>query len=612
MADPSRDRKATSPLPSPGWSDVVELLTWQVGPAELYEPGPVGRWFPGGALNVAVNCVDRHLADRADQPAILWEGEPGERRTVTYAQLHAEVGALAEALAGLDVGAGDRVALHLGWLPETVVAMLACARLGAMHVVLPTPLPVDALAERLAQVAPRVLVTQDGAWRHGTILPLKARADEAVAAATSVEQTIVVRRTGVDVSWYEGDRWYHELMAEPRGGRRSTPAGPAILDADHPLLATHLPHRRGRTLLAVHGGATLLASAVAVHRDGLRDPDGGPFWCAVDIAWLAGQVHGVYGPLACGDTAVMFEGMLDAPTRRRAWEVVERYRVTSLTTTPSVLGNLRRWGDSRPRPDQVASLRRIVAAGEPLDPSLRTWVAETLPAAVQLADGWGQIELGGIVVVDPPTGELGCDPELDIVGTDGRAVAPTRTGELVLRAPWAGAVVRIDGPGADEMADRRQRYGGMYATGDRARRLPDGSLEVLGRMDAVVSISGQLVSLDEVRQVLLEHPFVADAIVAERPDPRTGRALVAGIVVSVDGVEDERILSDDLGRTVHDALGGLAQPRTIALVDRTGPELTATERRAALRALLATGDDTVVRLQWDQFLAAAAAWTGDI
>jgi acetyl-CoA synthetase len=611
MAEPRATFRGPA-APSPGWAAVVRLLAWQTPPDTLYEPGPDGgRWFPGAALNVAVNCVDRHLADRPDAPAVLWEGEPGEQRSLTYAELHAEVVALADALAGLDVGVGDRVALHLGWLPETVVAMLACARLGALHVVLPTPLPVDALAERLAQVAPRVLITQDGAWRHGTILPLKARADEAVAAATSVEQTIVVRRTGVDVAWYEGDRWYHELVAEPRGGRDRSRAAPATLAGDHPLLATHLPHRRGHGSLAVHGGASLLASAVAVHRGGLADPGGGTFWCAVDIAWLAGQVHGVYGPLGCGDTAVMFEGMLDAPTRRRTWEIVERYGVTSLTTTPSVLGNLRRWADSRPRPAQVVSLRRVVTAGEPLDPSVRAWVAETLPPDVELADGWGQIELGGVVTVDPPAGEPVCDPVPDIVAPDGRPVASGVEGELVLRAPWAGTVVRVDGPGAEELVGRWRRYPGAYATGDRARRLPDGSLVVLGRIDEVVSISGQLVSLAEVRQVLLDHPFVEDAVVTERPDARTGRGLVAAVVLAPEPVADEATLAAELARTVRESLGGLAQPRTIALVDAIGDELGEDERRAALGALLATGDDVVVHLQWAQFLTAAAANAGD-
>jgi acetyl-CoA synthetase len=590
------------------WTAVADELAWQSPAEELYRDGPDGgRWFPGGSLNVAVNCVDRHLGTRADQVAILWEGEPGDRRAITYGELQAEVLALSEALAAVELGPGDRVALHLGWLPETVVAMLACARLGATHVVLPTPLPGDALAERLGQVAPRVLITQDGAWRHGTMLPLKARADEAVAAAASVEQTIVVRRTGVDVAWYEGDRWYHEVIAGPRGGRDRSPLPPAVLASHHPLLATHLPHRRGEASLAIHGGATLLASAVALHRSGLAEPGAGPYWCAVDIAWLAGQVHGVYGPLACGDTAVMFEGMLDAPTRTRAWEIVERYGVSSLTTTPSVLGNLHRWSDSRPRGEQLASLRRIVAAGEPLDASLRTWISEILPADVRIADGWGQIELGGIVVVDPRAGPATCPTGRDIVDPEGRPVAPEAVGELVLRHPWAGEVVRIEGPGAEEMRRRRQRYPDAYATGDRARRRPDGSPSVLGRMDAIVSISGQLVSLAEVRRVLLDHPFVTDAVVAERLDPRTGRALVAAVVVSADERRDDTAVAADIGRAVHESLGGLARPRTIAFLDRVGDELNADERRAGLRSLLATDDDPVLRLEWTQFLAATAA-----
>ncbi|MGH3735470.1 MAG: AMP-binding protein, partial [Micromonosporaceae bacterium] len=381
------------------WAGIAELLDWQRPPEALYQEG---RWFPGGRINVAVNCVDRHLDTRSGQPAFHWEGEPGDRRTVTYGELHREVTAVAAALRGLGVAAGDRVALHLGWLPETVVAMLACARIGALFTMLPIPLPAEALAERLADLGPKVLFTQDGAWRHGTIIPAKARADEALTAGHGVEYTVVVRRTGLDVDWYEGDRWLHDMLARSRPGTPPPDGSAAELDADHPLLAANLANRRGRPVTVVHGAGPTLANAAALHRYGLSP--GGVFWVAGDIAWLVGQVHGVIGPLAWGDTAVMFEGMLDVPHHQRLWELVERYAVATLVATPSVLNRVRDWSDAGAPAAARRSLRQVIAVAEPFDAALRGWIAQQVlhaPGAV-VGDAWGQMELGGAVIVDHP------------------------------------------------------------------------------------------------------------------------------------------------------------------------------------------------------------------
>ncbi|WP_052745866.1 AMP-binding protein [Allosalinactinospora lopnorensis] len=380
------------------WARVAGDLSWDEPWHTLHTPDtPYGRWFAGGRINLAANCVGRHAARHGARIAVQWEGEPGDRRELTYRELHDEVRAFASVLRGLGVGPGDRVALHLGWLPETVVAMLGCAHVGAVHTVVPTPLPAEALAERLADFGPRLLVTQDGAWRHGTILPLKARADEALTAVGGVEQTVVVRRTGVDVAWYAGDRWWHEL----RAAIPEEPAPPVALEAEHRLLATPMATRRGRPVSALHGTANILAAAAAVHRYGLSP--GGVFWCAGDIAWLGIQVHGVYGPLSWGDTAVMFEGTLDVPSRDRAWEIVARYGVATLVTSPSVVRRLRGWAQRPPAHGAVASLRRIVTLGEALDSELADWLRHRIGAGgIDVADAWGQIELGGIVSVDRP------------------------------------------------------------------------------------------------------------------------------------------------------------------------------------------------------------------
>ena len=619
----------------PRWAAVADQLTWSRHPDAIFQPhGRYGSWFPGGTLNVVTNCVDRHLPASADQPAIRWEGEPGDRRTITYHDLAREVEMMAAALRGLGVGTGDRVALHLGWLPEAVVAMLACARIGAVFAVLPVPLPVEALAERLDDLAPRVLVTQDGAWRHGTIIPTKARVDDALTAVAGVEHTIVIRRTGQDVAWYEGDRWLHHLLdpfrdtagpadqatqAEPPSGIRSTaPATPPVaLPAEHPLLITWLANRRGRPVTAVHGTANLLAAAVAVHRYGLSQ--GGVFWCAGDLAWIAAPVHGVLGPLAWGDTTVMFEGTLDVPTRRRLWDIIDRYRVATLLTVPSVLARLRGWPDAAPPEPDKRTLRRVIAMAEPFQPALRTWIADQFtgdPGAV--ADAWGQIELGGIVTVDHPV-DAGRMPDTspEIIDATGRSVRHGTPGELVLRRPWAGTLRALRGAGAGDAYEHWGHPDQQYATGDRVVRHrdpanPGDRLEFLGRIDPVVSISGQLVSLAEVRDVLLDHPFLAAAEVVTRPDAKLGRRLVAYVVPATDTIPGAA-LAHELVEVVQETLGGLARPSAIHFLDRIGDDLAPDARRRALEVVAASiTTPTPAHITWARVHAAAEIKSGHL
>lgn len=605
----------------PRWTSVADRLTWSRYPDAIFQPhGRYGRWFPGGTLNIVTNCVDRHLPASADRPAIHWEGEPGDRRTLTYRDLAHEVEAMAAAFRGLGLGTGDRVALHLGWLPEAVVAMLACARVGAVFAVLPVPLPVEALAERLADLAPRVLITQDGAWRHGTIIPTKARVDDALTAVAGVEHTVVIRRTGLDVAWYEGDRWLHHLLdpfrdvveapepadgAAPPSGIHSAAPAPAALPADHPLLTTWLANRRGRPVTAVHGTANLLACALAVHRYGLSP--GGVFWCAGDLAWIAAPVHGVLGPLAWGDTTVMFEGTLDVPTRRRLWDIIDRYRVATLLTAPSVLARIRDWPDAAPPEPDNRTLRRVVAMAEPLHPALRAWIADQFtgdPRAV--ADAWGQIELGGIVTVDRPVDpERMPDTAPEVTNPAGHSVPDGTPGELVLRRPWAGTLRALGGAGAGDAYEHWGRPDRLYSTGDRVVRHPGNQLEFLGRIDPVVSISGQLVSLTEVRDVLLDHPLLVAAEVVSRPDAKLGRRLVAYVVPAADTTPGTA-LAHELVEAVQETLGGLARPSAFLFLDRIGDDLAPAARRRALEVVAASlATPTPAQITWAQVRAAA-------
>jgi acetyl-CoA synthetase len=565
------------------WEEIGARLDWARPPDAVYsdDPPPRGTWFPGGRLNVAVNCLDRHLPTRRDVVAFHWEGEPEDRRVLTYGQLATEVNRFAAVLRSLDVTPGDRVALYMGLLPETVVAMLACARLGAAHVVMPAVLPPEALQERLVNVHARILVTQDGAWRHGVILPLKARADEAVAGAASVEHTIVVRRTGVDVSWYEGDGWYHDLLQAVTPDDDEAEA----FDAEHPLCVGHVANRRERPTGVVHGSANVLASLLALHAHTLGGTEQ-VFWFPSEIGWLAGQTHGVYGPLVTGGTGVLYEGMLDTPSHERGWEIAERYHVGVLAATPSIIRNLRGSFGTRLAERDVGSLRRLVSAGEAIDEDLASWLERELVArGVELLDGWGQTELTGIVTFNSPaTAEHGVpDPALDVVDEDGASLPDGQEGELVLRHPWPGTFVAIED---DDLHALRcfARYPGCYATGDRSRRRPDGRLDFLGRIDPVISASGQLVSLTEVQEALLEHPYVARAIAAEHPDHRLGTGIVALVEPVEDSVDRER-LAADLAHHIKDTLGGLSRPRTIVFVDGVPSGLSEEGLRRAVRAL---------------------------
>lgn len=589
------------------WAEQAGGVTWDRAWDEVFVPGQgYGAWFRGGRLNVCTNCLDRHLPARRDGIALLWEGEPGDRRAVTYGELHAEVVALAAGLRALGIEPGERVVVHLGFIPEAVAVMLACARIGAIHALESTSLPADALAERIADLSPRVVVTQDGNWRHGVIIPLKPRVDEAVAAASSVENTVVVRRIGMDLSWYEGDVYYDDVL----GYRGESSA--VSLESDHSLLVAHIANRRGRPMGVVHGSGAFLTYATALHESEFVAGKDDVFWCASDIAWIAGQSHAVYGPLASGGTTVLYEGMLDTPTHARAWEIIERYGVTSLATTPSVVANLRRWTDSPPSRYDLGTLKFLLTAGDVIDAELKMWLAKEVGGGrTAVADGWGQTELGGIVSVTGDTGDRpgAPDPNLDVVTAEGSSAGAGAEGELVLRRPWPGTFLELFGDeDGSAAASYRERYRGCYATGDRARREPDGSLTFLGRIDPVASVSGQLVSLTEIGDALLEHPFVAGCFVDTRPDARTGNAVIAMVIAAPNVFEAEQLAHSIRGH-VRETLGGLARPETVVLVDQFPSGLTPASIKTALRALCSATSEHTLEVSAAQLISAAASQT---
>lgn len=582
------------------WRPIADQLDWDTPFTDLFRPDPpYHHWFAGGELNLAANCTDRHLAERMDQVAIWWEGEPGDRSRLTFGELHERVLALAGGLRRLGVGRGDRVALHLGWLPETVVAMLAALRLGAEVTVIPIPLPVEALASRLSDFAPRVLFTQDGGWRRGSILPLKARADEAIEATTGLQHTIVLRRTGVRVDWYEGDLWYDDVAA---GDAADGEGGAAeSLPAEHTALVVYLANRGGHPVAIRHGTANLAVATLANHLLGASNA--GTFWAAADVSWLGAQAHGIIGPLLAGTSTVMYEGTLDFPDPARTWQIIERYGVTSLLTSPSVVQALRGWSLTAP---SAPSLRRFVTIGDRLEPDLRTWLGDVLGEQVSVANAWGQLELGGIVAYDVPlaTGTMP-DAGLVVVDAGGVPVPDGEVGECVLEHPWVGTMRSVDAVADDLPAFHWERYPHRYATGDLARREPTGSVDFLGRIDEVVSVSGQLVSLTEVGDTLVDQPFVTAAVAFERPDAHLGRSIGAAVVLEPGAPDDEATVRD-LQDSVRELLGGLSRPRTMIVLDRIGEELSGAALRQALAAtaVSATAGSVLVHASWDQVLAA--------
>lgn len=589
-----------APDPLEAWAGAADTLHWHRRYDAVRTGGWPGTWFPGGELNVAVNCLDRHLPSRAATIALHWEGEPGDRRTLRYADLHADTVAFARGLTALGVGPGDRVALHLGPLPELVAAVMACARLGAVFSPLSGSLPVEALAERLQLLAPKVLVTQDGAWRHGVVVPLKARADEALAATGTVEHVVVVRRTGIDVGWYDSDRWYHQLCADGSGDAPEPKAFPS----EHPLAVHHVPGPRGLRGV-VHSTAGLLAYASALHRHAVSPRPEDVLWCIWEVAWIAGMSHSVIGPLACGATSVVFEGMLDTPTRDRTWEIIARYGVNTVVTTPTVVDKLRRWSGGQAPKRDIGSLRRVVTAAETLTAQDRDWLSAAMEGSgSEVLDGWGQLELGGIVAFTPSPSAPLPDPGLDVADDDGRPVSPGQTGELVLRHPWAGTFAGLEGDWTEARWWTETGDGGLYHTRDRARREQDGTITILGRLDPIVKVSGQLVSTATVTDVLCQHPMIRDAEVMQVRHPELGPLLVAW-VVPAPGADPGPELASDLQADLHEMLGGLAVPHAVVFVEDFPSDISRDDRRLALLALATQPSSQVFSVTVSQLRAAA-------
>lgn len=593
--DAERDRLAF-------WAEQANRLSWATPFTEVldWSDAPFAKWFGDGKLNVAYNCVDRHVeAGHGDRVAIHWEGEPvGDHRSLTYSQLQTEVCKAANALTDLGLVAGDRVAIYLPLIPEAVIAMLACARLGIMHSVVFAGFTAKALQARIADADAKLLITSDGQFRRGKPAPLKDAADEAVSDPDSpIEHVVVVRRTGIDVSWNDDrDLWWHDVI-----DAASPEHTPQPFDAEQPLFLLYTSGTTGRPKGIVHTSGGYLTHAAYTHYyvfDIKADSD--VFWCTADIGWVTGHTYGVYGPLANGVTEVLYEGTPDSPSQHRHFEIIEKYGVTIYYTAPTLIRTFMKWGREIPDAHDLSSLRLLGSVGEPINPEAWRWYRKVIGAdSLPIVDTWWQTETGA-TMISPLPGVAAAKPgsamrplpgvSAKIVDDHGEELPPPGedkgehvTGYLVLDQPWPSMLRGIWGDPQRYVETYWSRFAeqGWYFAGDSAYYDSDGDIWVVGRIDDVMNVSGHRLSTAEVESALVGHAAVAEAAVVGATDETTGQAICAFVVLCADFEAHDGIV-DDLRVEVAREISPIARPREVHVV----PELPKTRSGKIIRRLL--------------------------
>jgi acetyl-CoA synthetase len=552
------------------------------------------KWFAGGELNVAYNCVDRHATgERANKPAIVFEGEPGDQRTITYRELLDEVNLAAATLRRLGVRKGDKVAIYLPMIPEAAVAMLACARLGAPHTVVFGGFSPESLADRINDCSASVVITADGGWRRGGVVPLKKNADAALAQTQTVKTCIVVRRIGeqAGVTMQPGrDVWWHEAQEETRRAGE-TSVEPERLDSEHPLFILYTSGSTGKPKGILHTSAGYLVGTSLTHKwiFDLREDD--VYWCTADIGWVTGHSYIVYGPLCNGATCLLFEGTPDYPDRDRFWDLVEKHKVTILYTAPTAIRSFMRWGDEYPNRHDLGSLRLLGTVGEPINPEAWVWYQQTIGGGrCPVVDTWWQTETGAIMIsplpgitVTKPGSATRPFPGIaaDVVNESGGSVPLGGGGYLVVRKPWPAMLRTLWGDDQRFIQTYWTRFPGMYFTGDGCKRDEEGYYWLLGRVDDVLNVSAHRIGTMEVESALVSHPAVAEAAVIGIPDELTGQAIAAFVTPRM-GVEADDALKQTLRQHVGERIGPIARPKIIHFTS----ELPKTRSGKIMRRLL--------------------------
>jgi acetyl-CoA synthetase len=584
-------------LRDPGgfWMEQSRLVDWATPPRKALEWNPPhAKWFLGGTLNVAHNCVDRHVPERGAKTAMFWEGEDGLRLRITYAELQERVCRFANALLSLGIRAGDRVAIYLPMIPELPVAMLACARIGAVHSVVFGGFSAAALSDRINDAQAKLLITADGGFRRGRVIPLKETGDSAVANSPGIERVVVVRRTATKVAWHpDRDLWWHELIAA------QSPDCPALpFDAEQPLYILYTSGTTGKPKGVLHssGGYLVQTTWTTQLVMDLREDD--VYWCTADIGWVTGHSYIVYGPLSNGATIVMYEGAPDYPHRARFWEIVERYRVSIFYSSATAVRAFMSWGDEWLKKHDISSLRLLGTVGEPINPAAWKWYFDVVGRNVcPIVDTWRQTETGAIMI-SPLPGATPAKPGsatlplpgvvARVVNMSGDPVPPRETGYLVIEKPWPSMLRTIFGDDERFQRDYFSRIPGVYFTGDAAQCDEDGYVWVLGRVDDVIKVSGHRLSSMEIESALVAHPAVAEAAVVARPDDLRGEAIVA-FVTLVTGHTPSQELRASLSEHVVVAIGTLARPAEVRFADLLPKTRSGKIMRRLLRELAQKG-----------------------
>jgi acetyl-CoA synthetase len=572
------------------WAEQADRLTWFRRWDNVMEWSPPWvKWFTGGTLNASYNCLDRHVeAGGGDKVAYFWEGEPGDTRAITYRELLDEVSRLANALTSLGVRKGDRVNIYLGMIPELPIAMLACARIGAPHSVVFGGFSSESLRDRINDAEAKVLITADGAWRRGTIVPLKDNADAALAECPSIEHVITVRRCGNDHGFVDGrDHWYHELVAE-----QPAECEPAEMDAEDPLYLLYTSGTTGKPKGIVHTTGGYMTQVTATHRMIFDIHEDDVFWCAADCGWVTGHSYIVYGPLANHTTGIMYEGAPDFPDKDRWWQIVERYKVSILYTAPTAIRAFMRWGTEYPASRDLSSLRLLGSVGEPINPEAWVWYWEFIGREqCPVVDTWWQTETGAILITPLP-GITDLKPgsatfpfpgiQADVVDDAGQSVGRGGGGYLVLRHPWPAIARTIWGDPDRYVQTYFSKYGpDVYVAGDGARLDEEGYFWLLGRIDDVMNVAGHRLSTFEIESALVDNSKVAEAAVVSRPDALKGEGIVAFVTLR-GGYEGDDAMVKELREHVSKVIGPIAKPDNIVFT----PDLPKTRSGKIMRRLL--------------------------
>ncbi|MGV0871862.1 acetate--CoA ligase [Mycolicibacterium sp. XJ879] len=583
------------------WAKQAERLHWATPFTEVldWSDAPFAKWFVGGKLNVAYNCVDRHVeAGHGDRVALHWEGEPvGDSRSITYAELQEQVCKAANALTDLGLATGDRVAIYMPMVPEALVAMLACARLGVLHSVVFAGFSSSALAARIQDAEAKLVITSDGQYRRGQAMPLKEGADQAVADQPSVQHVLVVRRCGIDVPWTEGrDVWWHDVVDSA-----SPEHAPDAFDSEHPLFLLYTSGTTGKPKGIVHTtGGFLTQAAYTQHYVFDSKPETDVYWCTADIGWVTGHSYIVFGPLANGATQVVYEGTPNSPNEHRHFEIIEKYGVTVYYTAPTLIRTFMKWGREIPDAHDLSSLRLLGSVGEPINPEAWRWYRKVIGAdKTPVVDTWWQTETGAIMI-SPLPGVTAAKPgaamaalpgiSAQIVDEDGQRIPPSPpdaepvTGYLVLDQPWPAMLRGIwnDPERYKDTYWKRFEKQGWYFAGDGARYDADGDIWVLGRIDDVMNVSGHRISTAEVESALVGHQNVAEAAVVGASDAQTGQAICAFVILEAHAKSSGDEMVDVLREQVAKEIGKIARPREIHVV----PELPKTRSGKIMRRLL--------------------------